>query len=445
MSQFCRLIFGVTLALIAFAATHNASAYTYKVLYDFCSHRDCKDGGTPYSTLSIDSAGNLYGTTSLVQNKPTGTVFELVLDPSKNTWKYKLLYRFCRPDCTASGGFPLRDKLVMDSAGNLFGTALQGGKASGGTAFELLPGETSKRGTLVVLYNFPLTANEPDGGLTYVGAETGVPYDDVSPLFGTTVYGGMVGENGCADSWGCGTAFELTNTGGTWSSQTIYQFCSKPSCADGERPARIFSDADGNLYGTTYAGGAKQKQGVAFELSNTGGTWTQTILHTFCAMPKCSDGSSAQGGLTPDAAGNLFGAGYSGSSGKNGCCGTLFELVPGGERSEYNVLYNFCSLPGCRDGANPSSPLILDASGTIYGTTFSGGGNNIDQGSMGGGTVFSWNGTTLQSLYQFCSQADCTDGEYPVAGLVMDSHGNLFGTTTAGGKYGGGVVFELSP
>jgi uncharacterized repeat protein (TIGR03803 family) len=109
------------------------------------------------------------------------------------------------------------------------------------------------------------------------------------------------------------------------------------------------------------------------------------------------------------------------------------------------VLYNFCALKNCEDGAEPYSDLIVDQSGNLYGTTNNGGGHLIDQNHLGGGTVFRLVGSTLETLHAFCSGRDCRDGEYPIGGVVMDASGNLFGTTSAGGKYGAGVVYEISP
>src|SRR6185312_13087950 len=125
---------------------------------------------------------------------------------------------------------------------------------------------------------------------------------------------------------------------------------------------------------------------------------------------------------------------------KNG--GLVFKLAPDGT---YNPIYNFCALKSCADGALPQSDLLMGSDGTLYGITTNGGGNNIDVGFAGGGTVFALNGSTLQTLYHFCAVKDCRDGEYPMGGLIMDAQGNIFGTTSAGGKHGTGVVFELSP
>ena len=171
--------------------------------------------------------------------------------------------------------------------------------------------------------------------------------------------------------------------------------------------------------------------------------WHEKVLHSFNG----TDGWSPEAGLIFDAAGNLYGTTeYGGTGGNCGAygCGTVFELTPNGSGGwTETVLYSFCPQTGCTDGANPAAGLIFDAAGNLYGTT-------EYAGAYNSGTVFELTpngsgGWTETVLYSFCSQANCTDGYGPLAGLIFDASGNLYGTTRDGGAYGYGTVFELTP
>jgi len=171
--------------------------------------------------------------------------------------------------------------------------------------------------------------------------------------------------------------------------------------------------------------------GVVFKLAPDG---TEAVLHRFCSQSGCADGEHPHAGLVLDTAGNLYGTTYYGGSNVyNG--GVVFKLAADGTET---VLYNFCSQSGCTDGAEPVGGLVIDAAGTLYGTTSAG-------GASGGGVVFKLapDGTETV-LYNFCSQSGCADGAEPWAGLVTDTAGNLYGTTVGGGDYGGGVVFMVA-
>jgi uncharacterized repeat protein (TIGR03803 family) len=174
----------------------------------------------------------------------------------------------------------------------------------------------------------------------------------------------------------------------------------------------------------------------------------EKVLYSFCSASGCADGAYPYlGSLTFDAAGNLYGTTPLGGAHDNG--GTVFELTPGpnGVWTE-TVLYSFCTLPGCADGGDPYAGLIFDASGDLYGTTSGG-------GAYGWGTVFELtpgaNGTWTENvLYSFCSASNCTDGAEPHGSLVFDLKGNLYSTTSAGGSgqcrpLGCGTVFQLAP
>jgi uncharacterized repeat protein (TIGR03803 family) len=227
-----------------------------------------------------------------------------------------------------------------------------------------------------------------------------------------------------------GTVFEITPEGKL---TTLYNFCSEPNCIDGATPyAGLVEGGDGNLYGTTYAGGAAWS-GTIFKLTQDG---TLSTLHHFCSDPNCADGTAPlYGSLLEASKGKFYGTTPMG--GAHGM-GTVFEITAEGD---FTTLYNFCSQPNCVDGANPSGGLVKGRNGNFYGTASSGGANRY------GGTVFEitleGNLTTLNS---FGGMPDSPGA--PDAGLVKGKNGNFYGTAYAGGMsvYGyGGTVFELSP
>jgi uncharacterized repeat protein (TIGR03803 family) len=305
--------------------------------------------------------------------------------------------------------------LVIDGAGNLYGTTVQGGSGSG-TVFQLAP--SGSGWTHTVLYRFTGGA---DGAEPYKG----VTLDAQGNLYGTTVAGG----GGPCES-GCGVVFKLTNSGGIWTESVIHTFTG----SDGSGPGSgLTFDKAGNLYGMTPTGGT-YGLGVIYQLKpGLSGNWSFRVIHTFTGGVDGSSGSA--GRLILDHAGNLYGVTtVGGSNGK----GVAFKL----HRSEtgawiLKALYAFKDRP---DGASPYGGLIFDKSGNLYGTTYYGGANNV-------GTVYklthrddSW---TESVLYSFKGSPD---GSSPSSTLVSDATGNLYGTTVDGGTAGGyGVIFRLAP
>jgi uncharacterized repeat protein (TIGR03803 family) len=442
MLQFRRMTRCILLVAAALAACGGAAgAYTYHVIYNFCERASCSDGDDPQGGLVLDSAGNIYGTTVYGGRAGDGAAFELIRKSGKNRWKHELIYSFCskfRNFACLDGSQPT-GKLIVDAQGNLYGTTFRGGYqgTNYGTIFELLPGKGSLRSskTLHMFCQNIHTCTDggaPVSGLTYVGASAGLPYDGVSTLYGTTLFGQNASQ---------GSAFEIQRKGRSrWRLTAMHDFCPQPPvCPDGSSPrSDLTADGNGNVFGTADT--------TAFELHRRAGSWKLAVLYNFCSLPGCSDGlNPSSGGLLEDGSGNLFGTTDAGGEAHGGCCGTVFKLQPGDPTWQESVVYSFCSLRNCADGSDPLSTLMMDPSGNLFGTTSAGGGNNIDKNSVGGGTVFRLSGSSLETLYSFCAQDNCVDGEYPQAGLVMDASGNLFGTTTTGGKFGHGVVFELSP
>jgi uncharacterized repeat protein (TIGR03803 family) len=259
---------------------------------------------------------------------------------------------------------------------------------------------------------------------------TGLIFDPARSLYGTT--------SGGVD--GTGTVFKLTpNSDGSWTENVLYGFCSLMFCLDGDAPhAGLIFDVDGNLYGTTYAGGAAGL-GAIFELTpNSDGTWTESVLYSFCSLSNCVDGRSPYAGLIFDQVGNLYGTTWLGGAGGQG---TVFKLTPHSDRSwTESVVHSFEGV----DGAYPAASLIFDLAGTLYGTTYIGGASKM-------GVVFRLtpkaNGAWTESVvHSFMG----SDGAQPNAGLVFDQAGSLYGTTTSGGNCnvdssGCGTVFKLTP
>jgi uncharacterized repeat protein (TIGR03803 family) len=290
-----------------------------------------------------------------------------------------------------------------------------------------------------VLYSFK---GGQDGG----NPVAGLIMDSAGRLYGTTYAGGM--ENGnCyggpppGNGNACGVVFALTPNAArtTWTETVLYSFCAQGGC-DGTNPAAgLIKDSAGRLYGTT--------DFTVFELTpNAAKTkWTETVLYSFCAQSGCTDGAGPQAGLIMEAAGRLYGTTENG--GAYGSYGTVFELTPNAAKTKWteSVLYSF---KGGQDGDAPVAGLIIDA-GHLYGTTLRGGA--YGHGTVFGGTVFELTPNAAKTkwtetvLYSFCAQSGCTDGEFPQAGLMMDSAGRLYGTTNLGGAYGYGTVFELTP
>jgi uncharacterized repeat protein (TIGR03803 family) len=226
--------------------------------------------------------------------------------------------------------------------------------------------------------------------------------------------------------------------------KTVYTFCSRTGCTDGSGPhAGLIIDKSGNLYGTTNAGGG-HGGGAVFEVTAAG---VERVLYGFCAkivVAFCADGDLPVAGLVMDKASNLYGTTPAG--GANGD-GVVFELSfnPGKGIWVETVLHSFCSKSGCADGSTPLGGLVMDTAGNLYGTTQLG-------GAHGAGVVFEVKPSlgSESVLYSFCAQKTCIDGQEPFAGLIMDKTGNLYGTTKFGGNlhhsgFGGGVVFEVVP
>ncbi len=384
---------GTTAALaLAFIVTltmaRPAQAQTERVIYSFCSLTNCADGSQPLSNVIMDAQGNLYGTTSLGET-------DFKLEPGGTL---TVLYTYCPiggKTCTDGS----HSGLVRDSAGNLYGTTDRGGVNNFGTVFQL-----SSDGTLTTLYTF-------HGNTDGLNPDAGLLRDSAGNLYGTTLYGGKY--------YG-GTIYRVDPAG---KKNIMHSFGATPT--DGANPGAVVPVMDrlGNLYGTTQAGGT-HGDGTVFEITAGG---AESVLYNF--GDTTNDGINPLVGLAIDSEGNLYGTTTSGGTYNEG---TVFRVTHNGTET---VIHNFQN--NGTDGYNSYAPVVLDASGNLYGVTNSG-------GRHGFGTVFEVDASGVETiLHAFANNG--TDGMNPVGGLLLDSAGNLYGTTQYGGAHKAGTVFEVAP
>jgi uncharacterized repeat protein (TIGR03803 family) len=373
-------------------------AQTATILYSFGGSPT--DGSIPYAGLTYigtsNKRGYLYGLAYAGGSRGGGTAYKI-----STTGKYQIIYNFgsqsgdgcCPVDVT--GG-------MIASGGKLYGTTSAGGVGgqAAGTVFELTP-----QGNEKTLYTF----TGPPGDIGFPTA--GVATDKQGNLYGSSGYGG---------AFGYGGVFQLTPAG---EEKLLWSFGGQSG--DGQYPGGVVLDRNGNVYGTTSAGG-DSGNGTVFEITAAG---DEKVLYSFQGPP--NDGATPYAQPIFDGKGSLYGTTNGGGKFCSGGCGTVFKLTPEGSES---VLWNF-GQPG--DGTGPYAGLIFDSKGNLYGTTSEGG------GAANCGTVFELtpNGTE-EVLYAF---GNPPDGCVLFGGVVFDADGNLYGTTSYGGTYGGGTVFKIVP
>jgi uncharacterized repeat protein (TIGR03803 family) len=384
-------------------------------LYSFSGGSDAR---LPYGGLVFDKTGNLYGTSEFGGTYNQGTVFE-VTPNSNGSWTESVLYNFTGNE---DGAQPY-GSLVFDSSGNLYGTTNFGGNTNCnlgcGTVFKLAPG--SGGWTESVLYPF---TGESDGG----EPSARLLFDSSGNLYGTTLLGGNIGS---VCSSGCGTVFKLTSGSSGWTESVLYAF---QGGADAASPYDgLAFDTAGNLYGTTYGGGTPGN-GTVFKLTPSSNGWTENVIHAFGGG---YDGIRPYGDLILDASGNLYGTTFQG--GYSGY-GVVFELQPSSKgRWAKRTLHTFADTPA----GNPVAGLMMDTTGNLYGTTMLGASETSCAGGCGvlfelmPATGGGWN---YKVVHEF---GKGTDGFHPTGDLILDSTGNLYGTTQAGGVQGSGMVFEI--
>lgn len=392
--------FAVTLLCLVAAITSQAAhAQTFSVLYNFSGGGPA--GKNPQAGLSMDGAGNLYGTTTRGGDPDCdfgfgcGTVFRL--KRTTHGWVYDLLQVFNGPN-----GLVPMDRVVFGPDGALYGTAPEGGDHSVGVIFRLTPPPTfchaiSCPWSETVLYQFQ---GGSDGGSPY----SEVLFDAAGNFYGTAFNGGGTG---------LGVVYKMTRSSGGWTYSAIYNFAGGQ---DGSGPyGGLTFDQAGNLYGTTYYGGGDPDVGTVYELTPSGNSWQETVLHRF----NINDGLYSRAGLLFDQAGNLYGATQS----------NLFELSPANGGWNFSVIYS---------GSGSESTLAIDSARNLYGTQYQ---TNQNQG----GEVFELSpqagGWTYTTLHGFQG----SDGRSPYSSVLIDAHGDLFGTTMGGGTHEGGVIWEITP
>ena len=396
---------GLTLfALLAIVAASSAAQSTFKLLHTFSG----SDGNAPAGNLVLDAAGNLYGVTTFGgvtcpddTGYGCGTLFRIT--PSR---AFSVLHKFAGG---AAGEFPAGG-LTADSTGVIFGTTLGASKCRVG----MPPGtcgsifKFSSAGGFVLLHNFRpyLDGVGPYGTLTL---------DAKGNIYGTTSNFGPH-----SSPRGLGTVFQLNPAGAL---KVLHTFLGSTT-GDGSAPeGRVLLDSAGNIYGTTIQGGlgcAPQGCGTVFKIDSAG---KETIVANFSSPTAWTVGPS----LVGDSTGNLFGTTYFSA----GCCGSVFEINGAGVET---ILHDFANK--AKEGSAPMG-LVRDAAGNFYGAAQAG-------GLYGYGTVFKIDTAGKETtLYNFTGGAD---GAYPPASVILDSKGNLYGTSSQSGLNPAlkGTVFKLS-
>jgi uncharacterized repeat protein (TIGR03803 family) len=384
---------------LGMVATQPAQAQTFTVLYNF---KGSPDGAYPYAGLLLDTAGNLYGTTTVGGSSNDGTVFKVDASGAET-----VLHSFSGAD-----GIGPYAGVLMDAKGNLYGTTQNGGTGCSGTGcgtvFKLRP-KAGGDWNETILHKFN---GDPDGDYPF-----GLILDAKGNLYGATEIGGTTGI--------AGTVFKVSKAG---KETVLHSFAGGPS--DGASPylASVVMDTKDNLYGDTFEGGDTQSGGgVVYKLSKGG---ELTVLHSFGNFP---DGFEAMGTPAIDKQGNLYGTTYRGGSSGYGA---VWKVSKTGKET---VLHSF--VGGAADGSWPEAGVTMDAQGNLYGVTTAGGtGTACGQSACGTVYKLTKNGT-LTVLHSFTG----ADGDYPIGALIRDAQGNLYGTTVYGGSDGYGTVWKLTP
>jgi uncharacterized repeat protein (TIGR03803 family) len=404
-----KIFLGAACALAMFPNKADAAAKASTILLF-----DQKNGSQPRSGLVTDTKGNLYGATSAGGNSGCGLVFEL-LPASGGSWREKIIYTF--KGGPADTCYPYTN-LILDGHGNLFGGS-GGSDNSSGAIFELTP-SSSGSWTEKILYTFSDQAYAPGAQLAF---------DKQGNLYGS------VGQTPTA---GDGGVFKLSpQPGGDWTETLIYNFTG--SNGDGDTPAGgVVLDNKGDVYGTTISGGSLNR-GTVYRLNpNKSGGFDETILYNFTGQ---TDGEYPYAPLTIDAKGNLFGTTSLGGP-VDHAYGVVFELSQSGGKWSETILYNFGGMP---DGYFPSG-VVFDAKGNLYGATQNGGAGCNSPGcgiafELTPQTKGLWKETILHA---FESAGDGSQSVAGV--VVNNANGYVYGTTAYGGsEYGYGTVFEIQP
>ena len=381
--------------VVVITLAESAWPLTYKVLHKFGSFPDAQ---SPEAGLVFDSAGNLYGTTFNGGTSDVGAVYEL--SPGSSGWTEKVIYSFTGG---ADGGRPV-STLALDAKGNLYGTTELGGNGNG-VVFKLSPPSpttTSWKETVIHTFMGGTDGEFPLGG---------VIFDGHGNLIGTTSAGGTTN---------LGVIFELSPFNGVWSESLIHTF--QGGSDDSVPQGKLTMDRMGKIHGTTRGG-----VGSIYMLTrSSNGHWLYHQAYCFCTG---GGGVSPFGGLAVDSFSNIYGTTFGGFGN-----GNVFEFAT-------HNLIQINEMNGTTDGGGPLGGVVLDALGHVWGTASFGG----DQGL---GVVFNvarvggkWKYTVIHSF----GGISHSDGATPVTDLILDTAGNLYGTTYSGGATNGGTVFEVIP
>jgi len=393
-----RIFCAATLSAIVFLAVYAQAADKEKIIYQFVR---ASGGRGPAGGLYQDQSGNLFGLTD------SALFYELSPNGSGG-WSYSAL---AASDCYFPPG-----PLVRDQAGNFYNAS-----NNGGSVCEFSPNGSGGWSSSVIY--------------TFSDGPSGLLIDAAGNLYG-------IEGNGVN---GFGYVFELSPTsGGAWSLTDLYDFTGTDGNASSGVSAGLIMDASGNLYGVTWAGGSGTTCtlmcGVVFELTNNSGVWTETVLHNFNG----TDGINPAAPLLMDNAGNLYGTTTTG--GASGV-GTVFEISA--PSAEFRVIHSFTNQSG--DGAYPSTALIIDAAGNLYGTTEIGGlRGDCSVGSIQGGCGTAFELSPVGNRWKESLLHDfggIGDGTSPSA-FVLGANGALYGVSPAGGSNvapDAGMVFEIVP
>jgi uncharacterized repeat protein (TIGR03803 family) len=388
---------GAAIAISLFAT--GADAGNFKVLYSFIGTFDgATDGAVPAAGLLSDKAGNLYGTASQGGDSKCGggcgTVFKFSIAKKETTL---LIFH------GANGMYPAGG-LIADSKGDLYGTTELGGKHKSGIIFELSP-----KGVETVLYSFCSKKKCTDGSTPFGTLVA----DKAGNLYGTTSAGGALN---------LGVVFKIAKDG---SESVLHSFKGN---SDGATPmGGLLMTSSGTMYGTTSAGGSTSCEGpgcgTVYQITTAG---KEKVLYKFCVTGGCVFGQEPWAPPIRDSAGNLYGTTRVGG---DPSAGVVFKLTPAGKES---VLFNF---RGAKTGSEPIGGVIADGSGDLFGAAFFGGNSN------GNGVVFEiTKGGTEKVLHTFTGG---NDGGQPKSNLIMDSTGNLYGTGQVGGTESAGVIYRV--
>ena len=410
----------VTLIVALILVPGARAAATYKILYNFTGGAN---GRVPYAGLTLHS-GNLYGTTTAGGASGNGTVFELT--NSNGTWTESVLYSFAGG---TDGATPYAG-VTFDANGNLYGTTEYGGTSSVGTVFELVP-NSNGTWTESVVYSFT-------GGSDGAYPEwCGVRVDATGALYGMSTDGG---------AQGMGVVYKLTpNPGGGWTYGLLHTFTGG---TDGSYPlaGTLTFDKAGSLYGATSDGVDNYGNcpnnndcGSIVKLTpRPDGSWKEQVIFRFTANTNGGQSRRPFGPLVFGSAGGLYGT----TGGGGGLYGTAFKLTLSAHgRWTEHVLHVF---QGNQDGAYPNSSVVFNKAGNLYGSTVFG---EDRDGACCFGQVFTLfrnsHGWGKRALHRF--HGPPSDGILGGAPVVLDGAGNLYGTSSGGGGYGAGVVYEFTP